>query len=69
MTRRVCSYHRRVIEHTGSIESGKTADLVLLRDDPLQDISAVRHPVMVIKGNKRFDPNALYEAVGIKPFN
>ncbi len=56
-------------ETTGSIDVGKTADLVLLRDDPLQDISAVRHPLMVIKGNNRYDPNALYQAIGIKPFN
>jgi len=55
-------------EATGSIEVGKAADMVLLRDDPLQDIRAVRHPLMVIKGNHRYDPNALYKAIGIKPF-
>lgn len=55
-------------ETTGSIEVGKAADLVLLRDDPLQDISAVRHPLMVFKGNHRYEPNALYQAMGIKPF-
>jgi len=54
--------------HSGSIDIGKDADMVLLRDDPLQDISAVRHPLMVIKGNHRYDPNALYQAIGIKPF-
>lgn len=56
-------------EHAGSIHMGKDADMVLLRDDPLQDISAVRHPLMVFKGKYRYDPNALYQAVGIKPFN
>jgi hypothetical protein len=54
---------------SGSINVGKSADMVLLRDDPFQDISAVRHPLMVFKGTHRYDPNALYEAVGIKPFN
>ncbi len=56
-------------EHSGSISVGKSADLVLLRNDPLQDISAVRHPLMVFKGAYRYDPDTLYEAVGIKPFN
>lgn len=56
-------------EHSGSIHTGKDADMVLLRDDPLQDISAVRHPLIVFKGKHRYDPNALYQAVGIKPFN
>jgi hypothetical protein len=55
-------------EQTGSVAVGKAADLVLLRDDPFQDISAVRHPQLVIKQTRRYDPNALYEAVGIKPF-
>jgi imidazolonepropionase-like amidohydrolase len=56
-------------ETTGSISSGKAADMVLLRDDPLQDISAVRHPLMVFKKTHRYDPNALYQAIGVKPFN
>jgi hypothetical protein len=56
-------------EQTGSISVGKAADLVLLRDDPLQDIAAVRHPIMVIKGRHKYEPNALYQAIGIKPFN
>ncbi|HKX55431.1 MAG TPA: amidohydrolase family protein, partial [Xanthomonadales bacterium] len=54
---------------TGSIDIGKSADMVLLRDDPLQNISAVRHPLMVIKQKYRYDPNALYQAIGVKPFN
>lgn len=53
----------------GSIDIGKSADMVLLRDDPLQNISAVRHPLMVIKQKHRYDPNALYQAMGVKPFN
>lgn len=54
---------------TGSVAVGKLADLVLLRDDPFQDIGAVRHALLVIKGNGRYEPNALYQAVGIKPFD
>jgi hypothetical protein len=55
-------------DKTGSVAVGKAADFVLLRDDPFQDISAVRHPLLVIKQTRRYDPNALYEAVGIQPF-
>jgi hypothetical protein len=29
----------------------------------------VRHPLMVFKQTHRFEPNALYEAIGVKPFN
>jgi len=35
---------------------------------PLEDISAVRRPVAVFKGDRWFDPNLPYEAVGIQPF-
>lgn len=56
-------------EHAGSIRMGKDADMVLLRDDPLQNINAVRHPLVVFKGTHRYDPDALYQAIGIKPFN
>ncbi|HET6564007.1 MAG TPA: amidohydrolase family protein, partial [Xanthomonadales bacterium] len=56
-------------ETTGSISIGKSADMVLLRDDPLQEISAVRQPMMVFKQKYQYDPNALYQAIGVKPFN
>lgn len=55
-------------EHSGSIAAGKQADMVLLKANPLEDISAVRRPELVIKGNQSFEPNALYQAIGIKPF-
>jgi hypothetical protein len=56
-------------ERSGSIAAGKQADMVLLRANPLEDISAVRRPQLVIKGNRSFEPNALYQAIGVKPFN
>jgi imidazolonepropionase-like amidohydrolase len=34
----------------GSIAPGMDADIIALADDPLKDISAVRHVVFVMKG-------------------
>jgi imidazolonepropionase-like amidohydrolase len=47
---------------------GKQADFVLLAANPLENISAVRQPVAVFKGDRWYDTARLYEAVGIKPF-
>lgn len=53
---------------TGSIARGKDADLVLLDGNPLEDISAVRRAVAVVKGGYLYRPDDLYRAVGVKPF-
>ena len=52
---------------SGSITVGKQADLVLLDGNPLKDIGAVRRPVLVVKGDRLYRPDALLAAVGIAP--
>ncbi|MDH5500225.1 MAG: amidohydrolase family protein [Gammaproteobacteria bacterium] len=53
---------------SGSIRVGKEADLVLLDGNPLEDISAIRRAVAVIKGGYLYRPDELYAAVGVTPF-
>jgi hypothetical protein len=57
-----------VAEETGSIEAGKIGELLLLDGNPLQDISAVRGGVLVMKGDTLYRPDELYRAVGVEPF-
>jgi hypothetical protein len=57
-----------VAEQTGSVEVGKAADLVLLDGNPLEDISAIRRGVLVMKGNTLYRPDEMYRAVGVEPF-
>jgi hypothetical protein len=53
---------------TGSITPGKWSDLVLLRGNPMEDISAVRRASWVFKGDTAYRPDELYATVGVKPF-
>lgn len=55
-------------DRTGSISVGKDSDLVLVDGNPLEDISAIRRATLVMKGNTAYQPDALYKAVGVKPF-
>ncbi len=54
-------------EELGSIEAGKLADLVLIDGDPTRDISALRAAALVMKDGVLYEPDALYEAVGVAP--
>lgn len=55
-------------EEFGSIAPGKHADFVLIAGDPTVDISAIRRPRMVFKGDQIYYPKVIYEALGIRPF-
>ena len=57
-----------VDEHTGSIAVGKASDPVLIDGNPFEDITAVRHATLVMKGDTLYRPEEPYPAVGVKPF-
>ena len=49
----------RMIERTGTIESGKEADLLLLEKNPLEDITNTRSIAAVFANGKYFDKSAI----------
>jgi imidazolonepropionase-like amidohydrolase len=51
----------------GTIEPGKRADLVILRDDPLRDISAVRRVDGVVQDGALYGPAAASRAADLRP--
>ena len=57
-----------VDQRTGSVSEGKDADLILLTGNPLADVSAVRLATLVVKGDTYYQPDRLYDAVGVRPF-
>lgn len=52
----VASEHVEMAGQIGTIESGKYADMVVLRSDPLKDISALRNVRLVIKAGEEYRP-------------
>ncbi len=50
------------------IAPGKRADLILVDGEPTQDIADLRRVALVIKGDVAYAPDALYRAIGVKPF-
>ena len=48
-----------ILDEVGTIEPGKIADLVILRDSPVEDIRNTRSIEVVYKGGQRFEPQTL----------
>ncbi len=53
---------------TGSIEVGKAADLVLIDGNPLEDMALIRRTTLVIKGQQMYQPDRLWQSIGVQPF-
>ena len=53
----------RAEDMLGTIEHGKLADLVILRDSPIKDIRNTRSIEAVYKGGQRFEPQTLLSDV------
>jgi cytosine/adenosine deaminase-related metal-dependent hydrolase len=49
-------------DRLGTIEPGKWADLVVIRGNPLQDITRTRHPRIVVKAGRAYDPAELLKS-------
>jgi imidazolonepropionase-like amidohydrolase len=45
----------RVGEQVGTLEAGKTADILAVDGDPLRDIEALARPTLVIQGGRRVE--------------
>jgi imidazolonepropionase-like amidohydrolase len=60
-------YFHRTYE-LGTLEKGKLADLVLVQGDPVQDITAIKRPRLVMKGGTIYYPSEIYAALHIGPF-
>jgi hypothetical protein len=57
-----------VADRAGSIERGKSADLVLVDGDPTRNIADLRRAKLVVKGATAYAPAALYEVSGVRAF-
>jgi imidazolonepropionase-like amidohydrolase len=53
----------KVADHLGTIEAGKTADLVILDGNPLEDIRNTRNVVTVVRDGRIYDPEELLASV------
>jgi hypothetical protein len=60
--------YTRTLDRLGTVEIGKSADLLLLDGDPTQDISTVRRARLVMKEGVAYYPSEVFEAVGVKRF-
>jgi len=54
---------------TGTLEIGKEADIAILDENPLLDISNIRTVSAVITNGNYYESNPLWEAVDFQPKN
>jgi imidazolonepropionase-like amidohydrolase len=54
-------------KESGTIEAGKSADVILVDGNPLENISDIRKVSAVFAAGKIYQPAALWSAVGFKP--
>ena len=52
-----------VADQLGSVQAGRTADLILLRGDLVRDPKVIRSPVTVFKDGVGYDSERIYQAV------
>jgi imidazolonepropionase-like amidohydrolase len=54
--------------HSGSVDVGKDADLLLINGDPSTNMADIRKVAMVFKGKHYYKPDELYPVLGVTPF-
>ncbi|HEY8561022.1 MAG TPA: amidohydrolase family protein [Pyrinomonadaceae bacterium] len=52
---------------SGTLETGKVADLVLIEGNPLENVSNIRNTKFVVANGRLFDCAELWQSVGFKP--
>lgn len=52
----VASEHIEMADVIGTVEAGKHADLVVLSEDPLENIEALKSILLVVKGGEQYQP-------------
>jgi imidazolonepropionase-like amidohydrolase len=57
----------RLERESGTIESGKRADLIVLDRDPLANIANIRRVHLVIAAGRPYDPTVLWRSAGFRP--
>ena len=56
----------KLADQTGSVSTGKNADIILVDGDPFQDIRKIRNVTTVLKNGKVYDPAALHQVAGFQ---
>ena len=57
-----------VADQLGSVEEGKKADFIIVDGDPMENISNIRRVTLTVKDGKIYEPEKLYESIGVEYF-